>query len=196
LSSPRPKKGKSFATRQIAFRRTLTTAMTSHIDPGPRFDYLWSLSVPRWNSAIGLGVTVLFGSFVGLLLANAGPVLKATLTAALFWTVTGFSVFAFQAFGRWILRPPLALAATKDGLITFWHQERMNYAPPGRLIPWQAIQSLSYKSYVTGRMTRAHSLVIQCNKDGNDMYLDVWSEKTGRETLTRLLELHRRFCSS
>jgi hypothetical protein len=164
-------------------------------DPYPRADYLWSLTVPRWNSAIGFGVTVLCGSFFGVLLTNAGSVTKPTLTAALFWFVIALTVFAVQAFGRWLVHPPLALAATKEGLITFYRPEQMNYGPPGRLIPWHSIQALSYKSYVT-RRTRAHALVVQCETDGNEMHLDVWSEKIGRETLDRVRELHQRFSNS
>jgi hypothetical protein len=155
---------------------------------------LWSLAVPRWNSAIGLGVTAIFGSFVGVLLANAAPVTKPTLTAALFWVVIAITVFALQAFGRWLLHPPVALAATKDGLITFFQPEKMTYAAPGRLIPWHSIRSVSYKSYVT-RRTRMHALVVQCEADGNEMHLDVWSEKIGRETLARVRELLQRFSS-
>jgi len=162
-------------------------------DPYPHHEYLLSLAVPRWNSGIGLGVTALCGTFFGVLLTNAGPVMKPTLTAVLFWCVIALTAFALQAFGRWRLHPPLALAATKDGLITFFHPERMNYGPPGRLIPWHSIQSVSYKSYVTSRRTRAHALVIHCDMDGNDMYLDVWSEKIGRKTLDQVLDLHRQF---
>ena len=161
----------------------------------PHAGYLWSLAVPRWNSAIGLGVTFVCGSFFGVLLANAGPVWKPTLTAALFWCVIAVAAFALQAFGRWLLHPPLAIAATEGGLITFWQPAHMNYAPPGRLIPWRSIQSLSYKSYVT-RRTRAHALVVQCETDENEIHLDVWSEKIGRETLDRVRELHRRFSST
>jgi len=161
-------------------------------DPDPRADYLWSLTVPRWNSAIGLSVTAVFGSFFGALLANAAPVTKPSLTAALFWCVIVITVFALQSFSRWLLHPPLALAATKDGLITFLQTEKMTYAAPGRLIPWQSIRSVSYMSYIT-RSTRMHALVVQCEADGNEMHLDVWSEKIGRETLERVRELRRRF---
>jgi hypothetical protein len=144
---------------------------------------------------MGVGVTTLCGSFFGVLLANAGPVTKPSLTAALFWCVIAITVFALQAFGRWMLRPPLALAATKDGLITFWQKERMTYAAPGRLIPWHSIRSLSYKSYVT-RRTRMHALVVQCETDESELHLDVWSEKIGRETLDHVRDLHRRFSSA
>ena len=89
-------------------------------DPYPYHEYLLSLAVPRWNSGIGLGVTALCGTFFGVLLTNAGPVMKPTLTAVLFWCAIALTAFALQAFGRWILHPPLALAATKDGLITFF----------------------------------------------------------------------------
>ena len=163
-------------------------------DPDPRAEYLWSLTVPRWNSAIGLGVTALTGSFFGGLLAHAAPVTKPTVIAALFWCVIAITVFALQAFGRWLLHPPVAMAATKDGLITFLQPEKMTYAAPGRLIPWHSIQSVSYKSYIT-RRTRMHALVVQCGTDGNEMHLDVWSEKIGTETLARVREFHQRFAS-
>jgi hypothetical protein len=161
-------------------------------EPYPHDEYLLSLPVPRWNSGIGLGVTALCGTFFGVLLSNASSVRKPTLTAVLFWCVIALTALAVQAFGRWLLHPPLALAATKDGLITFLDRARMNYSPPGLLIPWHSIQSVSYKSYVTGRRTRAHALVIQC-ADRKDMLLDVWSEKIARKTLDRVLELHQRF---
>jgi hypothetical protein len=159
----------------------------------PPVEYLWSLAVPRWNSAIGIGVTAFFGMFVGVLLARSGSIVRPSLSAGLFWLIIATTLIALRAFGRFLLNPPIALAATKEGLMTFWRPEQMTYAPPGLLIPWHTIEALSYKSYVTSQRTRMHALIVQCQPDSSIKSFDVWSENLGRETVNRLTSLRSRY---
>jgi hypothetical protein len=169
-------------------------------------EYLWTLTVPRWNSAIDLAVSAVFGIFFNVMLWRAGTVTKPNLVAALFWLVSGSALFAFQAFARCILWPPIAMAVTTIGFMTFFRQDRMDYGSPGVLVPWPVIKSISYKFVRTSRRTRMHALAIQLEPDHcqlipramaaqDTIYFDVWSERTGHRVVARLTELQRHFTS-
>lgn len=75
--------------------------------------------MPRWNSTIGLVLFVIIGgALIGVLAAHRG-VLESLFATGVCWLFALGALWGAYAFGRWVLWPPLALAATEPGLITF-----------------------------------------------------------------------------
>jgi hypothetical protein len=184
--------------------------MTPPREPtGTGGNYLWQIRVPPWNSVIGLVLCALCGGGLIAVALHQNAGIPPFGTVAL-W---GFGLAACSgayAFGRWVLRPPLAIAASEVGLLTFLHVDKANYAPPGFLVPWADIASLSYYSYVSRGRIRRHALVvhlrpghapmplekISLQREPDALYWNVWSAATGKQVLGDLAPLLQRFGSS
>lgn len=157
--------------------------------------YLWYRHVPRWNSAIGLGLCLLLTAGIAAIVVenHAVPVgFKAVLcvfVAAACWGA--------YAFGKWVLWPPLALAATEDGVLSFYNEKSGNYGATSVLIPWANIESFSFEMRISARR-RMPSLLVRlaadCSADtGRTLVFYVWSEKGGKRIVDELTNLNRRF---
>jgi hypothetical protein len=173
-------------------------------------NYLWQFMVPRWNSAIGLALSAAI-SFVliGLLVARGGRPGSIPITGIV-WVIAALSLYGVFAFGRWVLRPPITMAATENGFSTFARADRADHKSPGFLIPWPEIQSFSYESYVTVSLLRVHALLVHLRQQHSAMpmeklslrnepdtiYLSVWSKSAAEKTVEELSQLHQRFSSN
>lgn len=166
---------------------------------------LWQVRVPRWNSATGMILCAVFGGgLVGIAL-HLGATVPA-LAAVVLWVFALVACWGAYAFGRWVLRPPLAIAATKDGLISFLRVDKGDYGPPGFLVPWAEIESLSCETYVSNRRRR-HALVIHLRRghapmpvdrislqrEEDALYWNVWAPATGKRVAGDLEPFLQRF---
>ena len=155
---------------------------------------------------------MLFAAFGGGLIGIAvhqSARAPMTVTGVL-WLCAFGALWGAYAFGRWVLRPPLAIAATEAGLVTFLRVDKANYGPPGFLVPWSEIASLSYETYVSSSQRRRHSLVvhlrpghapmpvetISLQREHDALYWNVWSAATGKRVVTDLGPFLQRFKSS
>jgi hypothetical protein len=171
--------------------------------------YLWQLTVPRWNSTIGL---VLFatvsGTLLGILAAHRGA-LESMFATVVLWLVALAALWGAYTFGRWVLWPPLALAVTEAGLTTFLQVDKGDYRPPGVLVAWSDIESLSHEMYVSSRR-RQHALVvhlrpghssipvdkISLKREQNALYWQIWSAAMGQRVASELTPFLQRFGAS
>jgi len=173
-------------------------------------NYLWQFRVPRWNSAIGLTLSAgISAVLIGLLMARQGRP-GSILVTGIVWLIAALSLYGVFAFGRWVLRPPMAMAATENGFVTFARADKADYKSPGFLIPWLEIQSFSYESYVTSNLLRVHALLVHLRQDhsvlpmeklslkneSGTIYLSVWSKLAGEKIAAELSELRQRFSSN
>ena len=171
--------------------------------------HLWEASVPRWNSAIGMVLCAAFGGGLIGIAVHQGA--RDTIAVpVVLWLFALGAAWGAYAFGRWVLRPPLAIAATEAGLITFLRVDKANYGPPGFLVPWSEIASLSYETYVSSNQRRRHALVvhlrpghapmpvetISLQREHDALYWNVWSAATGKRVVTDLGPFLQRFKSS
>ena len=171
--------------------------------------YLWQVAVPRWNSAIGLVLFAAFGSILlGILAAHRGA-MEARLATVFLWLFALAAVWGAYVFGRWVLSPPLALAATETGLLTFLQVDKADYGLPGFLVPWSEIDSVSYETYVTSNRVRRHALAvhlrvghspipvdrISLQREPDVLYWNVWSAAIGTRVVSDLEPLLQRFGS-
>ena len=174
-------------------------------------NYLWQFRVPRWNSAIGLAIsTAISVVLIGLLVVRGGRP-GTILVTGVVWVIAALCLYGVFAFGRWVLRPPMAMAATENGFVTFARAERADYKSPGFLIPWAEIQSFSYQSYVTAsNRLRVHALLVHLRQghsvlpmeklslrnEPDTVYLSVWSKSAAEKIVVELSELCQRFSSN
>jgi hypothetical protein len=173
-------------------------------------NYLWSISVPRSNSAVGLGVLCVFlAILVAALVVNHGVIKPLILNFAV-WLFMLIGVYAALSFVRRMLRPPIALAANEAGLVVFYRKDTGDYVQPGVVVPWRTIVSFEYESYTfqaTGTdPLRRHALVaallpgnalpldqISVRKTDNKLYVDVWSKKIADKVVHDLRQLSQQY---
>jgi hypothetical protein len=167
--------------------------------------YLWQVRVPRWNSAIGMILCAVFGVGLAGIALHLGATVPA-LAAVVLWMSSLAACWGAYAFGRWVLRPPLAIAATEDGLISFLRVDKGDYGPPGFLVPWAEVASLSCETYVSNRR-RCHALVVHLRPGHAPMPADrvslqhredalhwnAWSAATGKRVASDLEPFLQRF---
>ena len=157
--------------------------------------YLWYRHVPRGNSAIGLALClVIAAGLTALVLENPAVPVGFKAIICLFLAAACWGAYAF---GKWVLWPPLALAATKDGVLSFYNEKSGNYGATSRLIPWADIDSFRYEMRVIARR-RMPSLLVRVVADGSPgpdrtLVLHVWSEKGGKLMVDELTKLQHRF---
>ena len=173
-------------------------------------NYLWQFRVPRWNSAIGLTLSAAISVVLVALLVARGGRPGSILITVVVWVIATLTLYGVFAFGRWVLRPPLAMAATENGFVTFARADRADYKSPGFLIPWSEIQSFSYESYVTINLLRVHALLVHLSSghsvmpieklslknEPDTIYLSVWSKSAGAKIANELSALHQQFSSN
>jgi len=179
------------------------------MNPGHE-NYLWQFRVPRWNSAIGLTLSAAISSvLIGILVARGGRPGSILITGAV-WLVAALCLYGVFSFGRWVLRPPIAMAATENGFVTFARADKADYESPGTLIPWHEIQSFSYQSYVTTNLLHVHALLVHLSSghsvmpieklslknEPDTIYLTVWSKSAGAKIANELSALHQQFSSN
>ena len=102
--------------------------------------------------------------------------LKAVLGVFVVATFWGAYVF-----GKWVVWPPLALAATQDGVLSFYNQKSGNYGATSTFIRWAEIESFSFETLVITRR-RVPSLLVWLRPNGSRaaggrVIFTVWSEK-------------------
>lgn len=142
--------------------------------------YLWRRHVPRGNSAIGLALCLAFAAGLTYTVVENRPVpvgFKAVL--GVFLAAASWGAYVF---GKWVAWPPLALAATQDGVLSFYNERSGNYGTTSTLIRWAQIESFSFETRVITRR-RIPSLLVQLRPDGSQaggrVVFMVWSEKGG-----------------
>jgi len=171
--------------------------------------HLWEATVPRWNSAVGM---VLFAAFGVVILGVAvHRVAKDEMAVTVvLWSFGLAASWGACVFGRWVLWPPLAIAATEAGLITFLQVDKGKYGLPGFLVPWSEIERLSYETYVSGGRRRRHALVvhlrpghapmpvekISLQRQQDVLFWNAWSAAIGKWMVSELAPFLRRFSSS
>lgn len=169
--------------------------------------YPWTVSVPRWNSAIGLTLSFIFLAILAIaLIANHGLIRPLILDLAV-WLFILVACYAAFSFTRRLLNPPLALAADEAGLVVFYRRYRGDYAQPGVVVPWSAIESLGYESYTVkaSSRTRIYALVVVLHPHNavpldqlsirtaeNRLYVDLWSKSTATKVLDDLRAFRQR----
>jgi hypothetical protein len=157
--------------------------------------YLWYRHVPRGNSAIGLALCLVIAAGLAAIVVESHAVplgFKAIL--CVFVAATCWGAYAF---GKWVLWPPLALAATEEGVLSFYNEKSDNYGTTSILIPWADIDSFRYETRVIVRR-RLPSLLVRVAADGSHgsnrtLVFHVWSETGGKRMVDELTNLHRRF---
>ena len=184
----------------------METLTSRHEPTATAGGYLWEVRVPRWNSAIGMILCAVFGAgLVGIAL-HLGATAPA-FAALVVWVFALVACWGAYAFGRWVLRPPLAIAATQDGLISFLRVDKADYGPPGFLVPWMEIESLTYETYVSAGRRRSHALVVHLRPGHAAMPVDrislqrredalhwnVWAAATGKRVAGDLEPFLQRF---
>lgn len=110
--------------------------------------------VPRSNSATGVTLgavmTALCGFALWRSLSSPGgaplalTVLLALIGLAMLWGTAYFAVS--------IMRPPLILAATPRGILTYLDLKSHRYMDAGQMIPWQTIARIDYYTTVNAIM--------------------------------------------
>lgn len=168
--------------------------------------YLWQARVPRWNSVIGMILCAVFGGGLAGIALHLGATAPA-LAAVVLWVFALLACWGTYAFGRWVLQPPLAIVASEDGLISFLRVDKGDYGPPGFLVPWAEIESLTYETYVSAGQRRRHALVvhlrrghapmpvdrISLQRQEDALYWNVWAAATGKRVASDLEPFLQRF---
>jgi hypothetical protein len=102
--------------------------------------------VPRSNSAIGvtLGAVMTALCMFALWRLLSGP-LRAPLILTAFLTLIALAMLcATGYFAASIMRPPVILEATPQGIVTYLDLRSHRYVDNGQLIPWQTILHIDY----------------------------------------------------
>lgn len=157
--------------------------------------YLWWRYVPRGNSAIGLVLClVLAVGLAAIVVENHAVPVGFKTVLCVFLAAASWGAYAF---GKWVVSPPLALAATEDGVLSFYNEKSGNYCTTSILIPWPDIDSFSFETRVIARR-RVSLLLVRVRADGSrvadrTVEFHVWSQKGGRIMVDELTNLLRRF---
>ena len=115
-------------------------------NPGDSSSVLLRAYVPRWNSAIGVTLGALVTALCGFVLWRS---LKGSVPIPLPLTVLVVLIgvamlWATAYFVASIIRPPVILEATPQGILTYLDLKSHRYVDHSQLIAWQTILHIDY----------------------------------------------------
>jgi hypothetical protein len=165
----------------------------------PDGGYLWSLSIPRWNSAMGVGVCAGFIGMVGGTLVATSGLFQPTIAMVVVWFSLLAALIGVYSFAGRTIWPPVALAAVNDGLIIFFRADKHKYDSVGVVVPWAEITSLGYEAYRSDGIM--HTLVVHLCANSSvpldqisfravkdTLYVNVFSEKIATRAIDSLTQ--------
>src|SRR5690349_10184138 len=102
--------------------------------------------VPRSNSTIGLTIgAVMTAICLAVLWHLVRNPLRPSLVLTAFVALIGLAMlWATAYFAASILRPPVILEATPEGILTYLDLKSHRYIDKGQLIPWLTILHIDY----------------------------------------------------